>query len=246
MTSGCFQFNIPHLGGKIDRVNNEIRVVDKAGNVVNSAKVTKYDAITPAAYAYWANTGSSPISSFDTTWNVPPAPETNHGQSIFLFPGISSAGHSAVLGPVLQYGPSEAGGGNYWSVASWYLSGGLAYFTPAVGVAAGKSLNGVIALLPSQNVYSYVALFHGIVGTELPVTGIEELVFATEGLEAAGTIASSDFPSGSVVFSPINVNTSNGIPSMTWVPVNDTAAKIITTVDIQGASNASVTISFPA
>ena len=237
---------IAHLGGKVNRVNNEIRVLDKAGNVVNSAEVTNDDVITPVAFAYWTNTGSSPISSFDTTWSVPPVPDTNHGQSIFLFPAILSADHHAILAPVLQYGPSEAGGGSYWSVASWYFDGGMAYFTPPVGIAVGKPLNGVITLLPTQDVYGYVASFHSIEGTELPVTGIEKLVFATEGLGAVHTISSFDYPSGSVVFSPINVQTSSGIPSVTWVPVNDTAAGLITTVDIQGASNASVTINFPA
>lgn len=74
--------------------------------------------ITPADFCM---TGSSPISSFATTWKVPAAPTTNHQQTIFLFNSIEPASGNAILQPVLQYGPSAAGGGSYWAVASWYV-----------------------------------------------------------------------------------------------------------------------------
>ena len=34
------------------------------------------------AYAYWTNNSGHPVSSFSTTWVVPPPPATNHGQTI--------------------------------------------------------------------------------------------------------------------------------------------------------------------
>src|SRR5262249_52307958 len=42
------------------------------------------------AYAYWNNGTGQSISSFKTTWKVPPSPSTNAGQIIYLFNGIQN------------------------------------------------------------------------------------------------------------------------------------------------------------
>ena len=77
---------------------------------------------------------------------------------------------------------TAAGGGAHWSVASWYLVADMAYFTPAVGVSSGNSLEGVITLTNAfVGKFNYLASFSGIVGTELPVIGAEQLTFASEG-----------------------------------------------------------------
>src|SRR5271165_906917 len=39
-------------------------------------------------YASWTNNTGDPIKSFQTTWAVPPPPQTQSGQTIFLFNGI--------------------------------------------------------------------------------------------------------------------------------------------------------------
>jgi hypothetical protein len=82
-------------------------------------------------YAYWNNGTGTTISVFKTTWKVPPDPQTTGKQTIFLFNGIQNYGSNfGILQPVLQWGPSAAGGGQYWSAASWYVtSGGLPYTT---------------------------------------------------------------------------------------------------------------------
>ncbi|KAJ7595791.1 hypothetical protein C8J56DRAFT_1115915 [Mycena floridula] len=69
-------------------------------------------------FASWLNTGSSLISSFTTTWTVPPVPAENHSQTTFLFNSIQPTDSAAILQPVLQYGPSAAGGGAFWVVAT--------------------------------------------------------------------------------------------------------------------------------
>ena len=70
------------------------------------------------------------MSRLTTEWTVPPAPATQNGQTIFLFPGIQNS--TMIYQPVLQWGPSAAGGGNYWAVASWYVDGqgGHSFCTP--------------------------------------------------------------------------------------------------------------------
>jgi hypothetical protein len=67
-------------------------------------------------YAWWQNATGRPITSFVTTWVVPPAPRTQSGQLIYLFNGIQNS--TMIYQPVLQWGYNNAFGGNYWCVAS--------------------------------------------------------------------------------------------------------------------------------
>ena len=251
--------NASFLGGQIVHVGDEVHLVDAAGKVFHVAKNdgTKVrgtpvgDAVNPektgwVAYASWPNTGKSPISSFTTTWTVPPAPSTYHGQTVFLFNSIEPASGNAILQPVLQYGPSAAGGGRYWAVASWYLVGSKTYHTTPIKVSVGKSLRGVITLTShSGTSYNYATSFSNVGNTALTVKGAAQLVWATETLESYSITSASDYPKGSTVFSSINLRTSSGTPSVKWNPVSDAADKLFTTVNKQGATNAKITIKYP-
>ena len=62
-------------------------------------------------YGYWINDTGKPVTSFRTTWTVPPAPVNADGQTIFLFNGIDPSNPSAaILQPVLQWGSSTRAG----------------------------------------------------------------------------------------------------------------------------------------
>src|SRR5262249_39312006 len=80
--------------------------------------------------------------SLQATWKVPCAPRTVSGQLIYLFPAFQNT--SWIFQPVLQWGYSGAGGGDYWAVASWYADGlnGPAFHTDAVRVEVGDTLVG--------------------------------------------------------------------------------------------------------
>ena len=247
------------LGGRLVHVGEEVHVVDADGKVFYVAKndgtqvrpTPVGDAVNPektgwVAYASWYNTGSSPISSFVTTWTVPPAPHTYHGQTIFLFNSIEPASGNAILQPVLQYGPSAAGGGRYWAVASWYLVGGQVFHTTPIRVRVGRTLRGVIVLTGhSGNSYNYATYFSNIPGTTLTVNGAAQLVWATETLESYSVTSASDYPTGSTVFFGINLRTTSGVPFVRWSPVSDPPDMLTTTVNRQGARNAEITIKYP-
>ncbi len=108
------------------------------------------------ADAFWQNEIGKPVTSFKTTWKVPSAPKSSSGQTIFLFNGIDPADPSqAILQPVLQWGTSHAGGGPFWSIASWFVSGnGQAFFTPLVPVNVGDTLAGKMTLTGQGMAYS--------------------------------------------------------------------------------------------
>jgi hypothetical protein len=90
--------------------------------------------------------GLSLNSSDNIDWEsgefyVPNAPSSNGG-TIFLFNGIAPTAQNWILQPVLQYGPSAAGGGNYWAIASWFVGTGGAWHSPLVTVNSGNTLYG--------------------------------------------------------------------------------------------------------
>ena len=131
-------------------------------------------------YAGWTNTTGHPITSFSTTWTVPPAPSTSSGQTIFLFNGIQNS--TMIYQPVLQWGSSAAGGGAYWSVACWYADGqgGTAFHTNLVRVNSGDVLVGVMTQTGvSGSNHNYSADFQGIANTTLTITNVQELTWAT-------------------------------------------------------------------
>jgi len=103
----------------------------------------------PGAGNGWvkADQWNVPLSSSDDidymagTWTVPSYPSAS-GALIYLFNGIESANASWILQPVLQYGLSPAGGGNYWAIASWLVSSNQAFHSPLETVYPGNSISG--------------------------------------------------------------------------------------------------------
>lgn len=92
--------------------------------------------------AYW--TSSVPLGSMSANFNVPTAP-TSNGATIFFFPGAEPGDGSTILQPVLQYGTSAAGGGNYWTAASWFCCpAGWSNHSTLINVNAGDTMLGTM------------------------------------------------------------------------------------------------------
>ena len=81
---------------------------------------------------------------------VPSAPSVNGGL-IYIFNGIEPSSQNWILQPVLQYGSSPAGGGNYWGIASWLVGTGGAWHSPLERVNAGDRLWGYTEQTGSSN-----------------------------------------------------------------------------------------------
>jgi Fungal fucose-specific lectin len=175
-------------------------------------------------YAWWDSGASASITSFATTWTVPQAPGTDSGQVVFLFNGIQNTGQDfGILQPVLQWGVSAAGGGNFWSVASWYVtSGGQAFHTTLVPVDTGTVLVGRMTQTGSaRGLFNYNSAFQGIPNTTLPILDIAAHHWASETLECYGISKCSDFPASSdTAMSGIDILTGTTHPNVVWTPVN--------------------------
>ncbi|MEA2993062.1 MAG: hypothetical protein QOD40_1982 [Alphaproteobacteria bacterium] len=173
-------------------------------------------------YAGWTNNSGHPLSSFRTTWVVPPAPATHSGQTIFLFNGIQNS--TMIYQPVLQWGPSAAGGGNNWTVASWYADGqaGQAFHSSLVAVNPGQILTGIMTLTGSSGgQFSYSCTFQGIANTTLPIANVQELTWCNETLEAYSVQKCSDYPDCEfTAMRNIAVSCGTTTPSISWTATN--------------------------
>jgi hypothetical protein len=199
-------------------------------------------------YASWYNNHRRAVSYFSTDWYVPSAPASYAGQTIFQFNSIEPASFDSIIQPVLQYGQSAAGGGNYWCVASWFVTGNQAYFTTPVQVNVGTFLGGQITLNSKSNgLYTYTSDFYGINGTSLTIYNIPQLVWCTETLEVYGVSQCAEFPNMaySEMFG-IYIYLRNGTnPTMNWSVTNaQPYCGTQTTIVNDGSVNGTVYIYF--
>jgi len=244
-------------GGEVRLVDSDIHLLDANGNVVDVRPNTNKASTTTAAvepletgwiaYAQWFNSlTASPIASFTTSWTVPAVPASQDGQTVFYFNSLVPQESGAIIQPVLQYGGSAAGGGAYWAVASWYLVGSETYYTDLTTVNVGDELDGVITLTSTDGTnYNYVTSFTNIPNTSITATNSVNLIWATETLEAYGIQSISDYPTGSTAFTGINIVLQDGsVPSFSWQAISDSADGITTTINVDGATNAEVTITY--
>jgi hypothetical protein len=180
----------------------------------------------PGAGNGWveADQWNVPLGSSDNidymagTWTVPSYPSSS-GALIYLFNGIEPSSASWILQPVLQYGASPAGGGNYYGIASWLVgSNGYAFHSPLVTVYPGDSIFGytqmtgvsgskkywaVVAQDRTSGAYSWISAY---------VSG-QHWTWAYAGvLEAYNVTSCSQFPAnGRTVFS--NSVVAHGFPN---------------------------------
>lgn len=87
---------------------------------------------------------ASPFGALTANWVVPPAPATDHGQTVFLFPGMEDfVLDETIIQPVLGWNAGFFG--TNWSIASWNCcpSGTTLYSTP-VEVYSGDTIFGSI------------------------------------------------------------------------------------------------------
>jgi hypothetical protein len=246
-------------GGRVAHVGNEIHLIDANNNIIfrtvvpgisdSNSKSRNAEETGSTTYAYWTHDGSPPIDTFLTTWTVPSDPTTDNGQTVFLFNSIKPASDPAIIKPVLQWGKSAAGGGSYWGVASWYFIGKdkLGFVSDLTEVSVGDTLEGIIKLISYNGTkFNYKSSFAGIGSSLITVTGVRELVYATETLEAYAITQSSDYPAGSTPFTGINLFlTDSSFPSLSWSIVDDIDNGLTTTVEVDGSQDGELTIHYP-
>ena len=184
-----------------------------------------------AAWKAWmqhsVTSQTSSVTSLNSTWVVPEAPQSNGGQVLFWWNGVEPVDTSAVLQPVIQWGPSAAGGGDYWAYASWYVSSSHgSHYSKLVKLETGDSVLGTNTRL-SNNAWVISASTKGKASSVLnfdPVPGAWGTAYHV--LEAYGVTSDcSLYPqAGSVNFTKISLEVDgSSVAPITWTPLTQTA-----------------------
>lgn len=101
---------------------------------------------------WWLNSdwlAPKQVVSLTAKWTVPAAPKYN-GATIFLFPAVQpgTGDLAAIVQPVLQWGVSGAGGGNYWAIADWFVAPkehpGDSWYSSLIYTYTGRVLTGTM------------------------------------------------------------------------------------------------------
>jgi hypothetical protein len=117
------------------------------------------------AYGNFFIPSSEPVTYFRANYLVPSPPLEKNNQLIYIFNGLGNivSGVSHIIQPVLQWGKSPAGGGDYWAICNWYVTSNRLFFHDSlIIVSPGTQLESIIKLTStSNNSYTYNSLYSG-------------------------------------------------------------------------------------
>uniref|UniRef100_A0A8H8CEJ3 Uncharacterized protein n=1 Tax=Psilocybe cubensis TaxID=181762 RepID=A0A8H8CEJ3_PSICU len=253
-------------GARVEHAEDAIHIISSNGTIIHSAPSSKRSrrdsaeifsrAYTDgyAAYSYWGpNPNTSAIANFSTSWVVPEVPARADGQLLYVFNALVPTSLDTILQPVLQFGVSSAGGGNYWAVASWYVNGPEVYYSSLYPVSVGQTVSGVMTLQGNKTSstgkvqYSYNSVFSGISSTSMTINSNELLTYTYEALEIYTTSGATDLPTGKTTLKSINIVDQNGQhPTVNWTPVSNTAEGFGITVVTNGGNNGEIDLVYPS
>lgn len=249
-------------GATVHQSDTEVRVIGADGTVIQSIPFTAAKAAAVpsnttslsrrdlqmgyVAFADWQNTGPSPIAFFGTNWHVPPLPSRYDGQLLYWFNGLVPGDLGGILQPVLQYGFSPAGGGQFYAIASWWLIGNDVFHTGITQVSPGTFLQGQMRLTGTSTsggvtTYNYSSTFVGVPASTITASTTGVLSWAYEAFEIYTTPSTANLPPDNTVFSSIRINFQNGQSPTTipWEAFSDPADGITMQVlDTTGTNGA--------
>jgi len=256
-------------GAQVHHTGTEVHLIGSDGTIIHSAPVSTRVSTQPkftgtetsvapralssgyVAYSYWKNAGKSNIASFSTSWIVPPTPAKQDGQILYIFNALVPNSFDGIFQPVLQFGDTPAGGGNYWAVASWYIVGTHTYYTAPAQVKVGQNLTGVMTFKSSSTsgsttTYLWNSIFTGIPSTSLTIGSTEIFNYAYEALEIYTATGPSDLPTGNTMMTNIDIATlDGGHPALNWTAVSDSTEGFQMNVVSSASTNGVMQITYP-
>ena len=234
-------FHLSVENGRLQKLENGTNRMAEDFGTVKLTPAREPEAQGWIAYAYWTNSGTA-ITNFTTTWTVPSVPSNKGSQTIFLFNGMQdgTTSTSYIIQPVLQWGPSAAGGGKYWAITNWYVSSSQAFFGSLVTVSAGASLTGVMKeTAVSGSNYSYNSSFTGYSSASaLQVNNVPQAFWAAETLESYGVTSPSTMypPNSDVALTSIQILKGSTNASISWTTAQATSGAAQKAVVVSNAS----------
>jgi len=135
----------------------------------NNSTRTKRQSFAPGWQAWTTYQTTSPLgfTQFLGYFTIPDAPqEGSDSQTLFMFTGLQNSNwipgpnsppapqDFEIIQPVLQWGYSAGGGGDYWTLASWYVTVYNGFLiSDLISVNAGDTIFGNMTLLSPDTWY---------------------------------------------------------------------------------------------
>jgi len=189
-------------------------------------------------YTYYV--AQNNVSSFVGNWNVPDIPSDSSGQLLYVFTGLQNncggfgkCGHGltnpvGILQPVMQYGDSPAGGGDFWGMASWYVGAFGTANTQVSKVSPQDLLLGNMTRLQGEEWevdFTDVTNPHVAAATlrvSKPSTKFEPDCYVT--METYGVSSCKQYPKTSVMFVSMVIKELQAQITPKWVRTNYSSA----------------------
>jgi len=218
------------LGSHVEIKDDQGKIV----KVVNACQFPKDLQLPPSGWAaYVYDEGTAPtIDAYNGSWPVPPNPQDQGAQTLFLFTGLQDnygldrrsrkdiPSVTNIIQPVLQFGQSEAGGGDYWAMASWYVdSNSNAYYSMLTRTQPAHNLQGNMVKNKISGVWSIQTIdttSSQMTTLNIATNTTEPWAFVT--LEVYSVNSCNEYPTGSVLFD--NLMFSPNVPPSWTVQVS--------------------------
>lgn len=215
-------------------IKGQVQLINKrSGNIdeVYGEKNTSKSAVEMSEYkdgwntyaVYIASQIENPATFFSAKWIVPSPPKMND-QLLYLFTALmgwdvmdNGNYFNHILQPVLQWGLSPAGGGNYWAINNWYVNDQGFFYDSLIVVNSGDILQGVLKETSVvNNRFSYSSCFYGY-PTQLQIDSLPQLQQAYLALESYKAERSDEYPTDEKIkFSDIHLETDIKNPQISW------------------------------
>jgi len=177
------------------------------------------DQVGDSGWIEYGSFNGQNFNSFNGYWPVPSAPSSSDQQIVYIFPALMNQAEDEIIQPVLQWGATPAGGGNFWAVASWWVtSSDQALWSTLINATTGNNLYGTM-LMGAQGSWTITGTVQGGKSTTLKVTNIDPQQVATVTLEVYGVGSCSDYPSSkSTTFTGLAITDGGNSVSPVWTP----------------------------
>lgn len=212
--------------GQVEIVNTKSGQVDEVygsrKNNKSSFDIKKYSNGWNTD-AYNATSIDKPFTFFSAKWIVPSPPKASD-QLLYLFNALVGMDVLAngnffdhIMQPVLQWGLSPAGGGNYWAICNWYINDQDYFYDSLIVVNPGTILQGVLKQTSSFNGrYSYYSSFYGY-PTGFQIDNLPPLTSAYIALESFNADRYDEYPTNEkIIFFDIHAETNIKKPILPW------------------------------
>jgi len=215
----------------------------RPSSIRSKASLSKQDSQgkRDSGWIVWGSAQGTSYSSFNGGWKVPAVPSAANNQTVFFFTGLEDAEGDEIIQPVLQWGPSYAGGGEYWTVASWWVtSTGSALFSTLTRCNTGDYIFGTMKQTTSGS-WTISTFINGKNPTVLSVQNVAPQAMASVTLEAYNILSCGNYPvTGSITFTNMTISDSGSPVQPSWSP-NTVFTNCGEQVEVESPSEVTIT-----